>query len=69
MNILIMTIPISILLATLFILFFIKAVRSEQFDDLETPAHIVLLDEIEKENEQRYRKEQERLTEDKETKI
>ncbi|MCO5114680.1 MAG: cbb3-type cytochrome oxidase assembly protein CcoS [Bdellovibrionaceae bacterium] len=69
MNILIMTIPISILLATLFILFFIKAVRSEQFDDLETPAHIVLLDEIEKENEQRYKKELERITEDKEAKI
>jgi len=47
MNILVMTLPISVLLATLFVVFFIKAVRSEQFDDLETPAHIVLLDEIE----------------------
>jgi cbb3-type cytochrome oxidase maturation protein len=50
MNILVMTLPISVLLATLFVVFFIKAVRSDQFDDLETPAHIALLDEIENEN-------------------
>lgn len=59
MNILIMTIPVSILLVTLFIIFFIKAVRSKQFDDLETPAHIALLDEIEKENQIKYQQEKE----------
>lgn len=52
-----MTLPISVLLATLFVVFFVKAVRSEQFDDLETPAHIALLDEIENEKtEQKERK-------------
>lgn len=59
MNILIMTIPVSILLVTLFVIFFIKAVHAKQFDDLETPAHIALLDEIERENELKYQKEEE----------
>ena len=60
MNILLMTLPISVLLATLFVVFFIKAVRSEQFDDLETPAHIALLDEIENEKTKQKERKYER---------
>lgn len=45
MNILFMTIPITLLLVTLFIIIFLSAIQSDQFEDLETPAHSVLLDE------------------------
>ncbi|MCB0414382.1 MAG: cbb3-type cytochrome oxidase assembly protein CcoS [Bdellovibrionales bacterium] len=46
MNILMMTIPVTLLLVTLFIVFFLAAVKSDQFDDLETPAHGILLDDL-----------------------
>ena len=45
MNILVMTIPVTITLVLLFVLFFLLAVRSGQFDDLETPAQVPFLDE------------------------
>lgn len=47
MNILLMTIPISITLGVLFILFFLSAVKNDQFEDLETPAQIPFSDDEE----------------------
>lgn len=45
MNILIMTIPISLTLGILFLLFFLSAVGKDQFEDLETPAQLPLSDD------------------------
>jgi len=45
MNVLIILMPIAILLGVSFTLAFVYAVRSGQFDDVETPAHRVLLDD------------------------
>lgn len=47
MNILIMTIPVSITLAILFLLFFLSAVSDEQFDNLDTSAQLPLSDDEE----------------------
>ncbi len=45
MTILYVIIPIAILLVSFFALFFLWAVKEEQFDDLETPAHRMLIDD------------------------
>lgn len=45
MDILYLLIPLAILLALLIILGFLWAVKSGQFDDLEGPAHQILLDD------------------------
>jgi cbb3-type cytochrome oxidase maturation protein len=45
MSILVMMIPITLLLVTLFVVFFISAVFSDQFEDLETPRHQILLND------------------------
>jgi len=45
MNILIMTIPLSITLGILFLLFFLSAAKTDQFEDLDTSAHLPLSDE------------------------
>lgn len=50
MLIVILTISISLLLATVFVFAFIWSARSGQYDDLTTPAHRALLDESEKIN-------------------
>jgi cbb3-type cytochrome oxidase maturation protein len=55
MNILIITIPISLLLAAFFVAAYIYAVRRNQFDDLVTPAHRMLLDDQPDESERRNR--------------
>lgn len=47
MSILIMTIPVTLLLVTLFILLFLAAVHNDQFEDLETPAHAIFLEDQE----------------------
>lgn len=44
MEILLLLIPISLLLIGVIIWFFLWAIRSGQFDDLEGPAHEVLMD-------------------------
>jgi len=43
MSILFMMIPITLLLVTLFVVFFLSAVFSDQFEDLETPRHQLLV--------------------------
>lgn len=45
MNALFITIPVSLLLAAFFVVAFVIAVRRDQFDDLVTPAHRILLDD------------------------
>ncbi|MEK6766349.1 MAG: cbb3-type cytochrome oxidase assembly protein CcoS [Planctomycetota bacterium] len=45
MTILYIIIPIAIILVSSFVFFFIWAVKTEQFDDLETPAHKILIDD------------------------
>ncbi|MBT3880193.1 MAG: cbb3-type cytochrome oxidase assembly protein CcoS [Candidatus Scalindua sp.] len=45
MTILYVIIPIAIMLASFFVFFFLWAVKTEQFDDLETPAHKMLIDD------------------------
>ncbi len=47
MNILLMTIPVSITLGVFFILFFLSAVKNDQFEDLDTPAHLPFSDDEE----------------------
>jgi len=45
MTILYVIIPIAIILVSFFVLFFLWGVKNEQFDDLETPAHKILIDD------------------------
>ena len=45
MTILYIIVPIAIILVSFFVLFFLWAVKEEQFDDLETPAHKMLIDD------------------------
>ena len=47
MNALAITIPVSLLLVVFFVVAFIYAVRRDQFEDLVTPAHRILLDDEE----------------------
>lgn len=47
MNALAITIPVSLLLVAFFVAAFIYAVKRDQFDDLVTPAHRMLLDDDE----------------------
>ena len=45
MTILYVIIPIAIFFSIVFRLDFLMAVRNEQFDDLETPAYRILIDD------------------------
>ncbi len=45
MNILYLLIPISLVLLALIVWIFLWAIRDGQFDDLEGPAHRILMDE------------------------
>jgi cbb3-type cytochrome oxidase maturation protein len=45
MNILILTVPMAILISAAFAAAFLWAVKSGQFEDLETPSHRALYDE------------------------
>jgi len=45
MNILYLLLPLALLLALVFVLFFLWATRHNQFDDLESPARRILLED------------------------
>lgn len=60
MLIVLLTISISLILATVFVIAFIWSAKSGQYDDLVTPAHRALLDDSEKIN-----KNKEKTSEDK----
>lgn len=47
MNIILVSIPISIVLVTLAIVIFIWAINSGQYDDLDSPAYSLLMDDDE----------------------
>ena len=49
MNIIFLTLGVSITIAVIFLIAFIWATRKGQYDDLETPGHRMLLDDIETE--------------------
>ena len=48
MLIVILTISVSLILATVFVIAFIWSAKTGQYDDLVTPAHRALLDDNEK---------------------
>ena len=45
MSVVYLVLPVGIALSALFLWGCVRAIKSGQFDDLETPAHRVLLDE------------------------
>lgn len=45
MNIIVLIIPLSLLLGTIFVIAFIRAAKSGQYDDLDTPAYRLLLED------------------------
>lgn len=45
MNIIYLLIPLALVLAGIIIWFFVWAVKSDQFEDLEGPAHRILMDD------------------------
>ena len=45
MNIIVLTLPVTITLVILFVILFLGAVKKNQFDDLDTPAHLPFADE------------------------
>jgi len=47
MDIIFLLIPLALVLVVVIVWFFMWAVRSDQFDDLEGPAHRILMDEDE----------------------
>ena len=51
MEVLLLILPFALLISIAFIASFIYAVRSGQYDDLETPAYRALLDDEDIENE------------------
>ena len=51
MEILFVLIPLALGLSSTMVVFFILAARSGQFDDLETPAHRMLIDDKEKKHD------------------
>ncbi|MEA5445974.1 cbb3-type cytochrome oxidase assembly protein CcoS [Gammaproteobacteria bacterium AB-CW1] len=53
MNIIFVSIPIGIVLIGLAIAFFFWAVRSGQYDDLDSPAYSILMDEDREERRRR----------------
>ena len=50
MNIIFLTLGVSIAIAVIFLAAFIWATGKGQYDDLETPSHRILLDDYESEN-------------------
>jgi cbb3-type cytochrome oxidase maturation protein len=50
MNIVILLLPLALLLATGFVVAFVWGIRHGQYDDVETPAHRMLIDTDENES-------------------
>lgn len=45
MNIVFILLPLTIMLASFFVFMFIKMARAGQYDDLDTPAYRILMDD------------------------
>lgn len=50
MEIIYILLPVALLIVTIIIVIFFWAVKSDQFDDLEGPAHRILMDDDDMEN-------------------
>jgi len=61
MNVLLITIPISLLLAAFFVVAFVIAVKKDQFEDLVTPAHRMLLDDTDPATSEELNRKDDRL--------
>lgn len=48
MNVLVLIIPLSLILGTIFVVCFIMAAKSGQYDDLDTPAYRLLIEDEKK---------------------
>ncbi len=48
MSVLYVAIPVALIIATIAVIAFVIQVKNGQFDDLETPAHRILFDDVEK---------------------
>lgn len=48
MNVLILIIPLSLILGAIFVVCFIMAAKSGQYDDLDTPAYRLLIEDEKK---------------------
>jgi cbb3-type cytochrome oxidase maturation protein len=48
MNIIYLLLPLALILVLVFVGFYLWAARKGQFDDLESPAHRILVDDREK---------------------
>lgn len=46
MNLVFIMVPAALLLSSFFLFAFVRVVASGQYDDLETPAHRILLDDV-----------------------
>lgn len=57
MNIIFLTLGVSITIAVIFLAAFVWATGKGQYDDLETPSHRMLLDDYESEDSHRKLKE------------
>ena len=57
MNIIFLTLGVSIAIALIFLLAFIWAAGKGQYDDLETPGHRMLLDDYEADKKDQHAKE------------
>ncbi|MCH2534153.1 MAG: cbb3-type cytochrome oxidase assembly protein CcoS [Bdellovibrionales bacterium] len=55
MNILVIVIPLAVIIGLLFVAGFVWAAKKGQFDDLVSPAHRILLDDL-KENKKESKK-------------
>ncbi|MEZ6095468.1 MAG: cbb3-type cytochrome oxidase assembly protein CcoS [Pirellulaceae bacterium] len=47
MSVLFVTLPVALGISLICVWVFVRMVRSGQFDDLETPAHRILFDDVE----------------------
>jgi cbb3-type cytochrome oxidase maturation protein len=51
MSVLYIAIPVALVVALIAVIAFVAQVRNGQYDDLETPAHRMLFDDVEKSNQ------------------
>jgi len=58
MDIIFLLIPLALVLVVIMVWVFMWAVRSDQFDDLEGPAHRILMDEDEPKIERKDKQEE-----------
>ncbi len=53
MSVLYIAIPVALVIALIAVIAFVSQVRNGQYDDLETPAHRMLFDDVDKRLDQK----------------